>query len=39
MNIYGIILNGQYKNYQIVSVITTELIDWDSTSSIKLDIS
>jgi hypothetical protein len=28
MNIDGIILNGQYKNYQIVKVITTEIIDW-----------
>lgn len=28
MNIDGLILNGQYKNYQIVKVITTEIIDW-----------
>ena len=28
MNIDGIILNGQYKNYQIVKVITTEIINW-----------
>ena len=29
MNIEGIILNGEYKNYQIVKVITTEILDWD----------
>ena len=29
MNIDGIILNREYKNYQIVKVITTETFDWD----------
>jgi hypothetical protein len=29
MNIDGVILNGEYKNYQIVKVITTEIFDWD----------
>ena len=29
MNINGIILNGEYKNYQIMKVITTEIFDWD----------
>ena len=29
MNIEGIILNGEYKNYQIVKVVTTEIFDWD----------
>ena len=28
MNIDGVILNGEYKNYQIVKVITTEIFDW-----------
>ena len=28
INIDGLILNGQYKNYQIVKVITTETLDW-----------
>ena len=28
MNIDGIILNGEYKNNQIVKVITTEIFDW-----------
>jgi len=27
--INGVILNGQYKNYHIVKVITTEIIDWN----------
>ena len=29
INFDGIILNGQYKNYQIIKVITTEIIDWN----------
>ena len=29
MSIDGRILNGQYKNYQIVKVITTEILDWN----------
>jgi hypothetical protein len=29
MNIDGVILNGKYKNYQIVKVITTEIFDWE----------
>ena len=29
MNIEGIILNGEYKNYKIVKVITTETFDWN----------
>jgi hypothetical protein len=28
MNIDGVILNGEYKNYQIVKVITTKIFDW-----------
>jgi len=28
INIEGVILNGEYKNYQIVKVITTEIFDW-----------
>jgi len=28
MNIDGVILNGEYKNYQIVKVITTKVLDW-----------
>jgi len=28
IDIYGVILNGEYKNYQIVKVITTEIFDW-----------
>ena len=28
MNIDGVILNGEYKNYQIVKVMTTEIFDW-----------
>jgi len=28
MNIDGVILNGEYKNYQIIKVITTEIFDW-----------
>ena len=28
MNIDGIILNGEYKNYQIVKVITTKIFNW-----------
>ena len=29
INIDGLILSGQYKNYQIVKCITTEIINWD----------
>ena len=29
MNIDGVILNGEYKNYQIVKVITTKEFDWE----------
>ena len=29
MNLDGVILNGEYKNYQIVKVITTQIFDWD----------
>jgi hypothetical protein len=29
MNIDGVILNGEYKNYQIVKVITTKIFDWE----------
>lgn len=28
MNIDGVILNGEYKNYQIVKVITTKILNW-----------
>jgi len=37
INIDGLILNGQYKNYQIVKVITTKIIDWNNY--IKLYVS
>jgi len=29
MNIDGVILNEEYKNYQIVKVITTKIFDWE----------
>lgn len=29
ISINGLILNGQYKNYQIVKVITTVILDWN----------
>ena len=29
INIDGVILNGEYKNYQIVKVITTKIFDWE----------
>ena len=29
INIDGVILHGQYKNYQIIKVITTEIMNWN----------
>ena len=30
INIDGLILNGQYKNYKIIQVVTNKILDWET---------